>query len=221
MDETRNIRFITPAFFFLGNLFVGAWFANPNLLDSIKTLDSGTVAAIAAALVAAMFPIGFIITGLSTIFLRAGFRIFRGHCYQIRLSDEAWTKVWSVLRLSPDVPMSRANKIIAAATFDHEILEEGTHAWAVRSWSAFNVSVNSCTALVAATLIGHFEFGIRFTCEWLSSTACLLVLFTFSAVIIWREHMNLLELQSHRIKDGKMPNKSPEQETSKRGNPTS
>ena len=198
MDENRTIRFVTPTFFFFGSLLFGAWRTFPNFFDALKTLTPAQVAAITAAGVAAMFPVGFIITGISVLLLRSWFRLCSTHSYQIRLSDDAWKKVWADLGLPEHIQRSRLNEVSAAVTFDHEILKVGTHDAAVRLWSAFNISLNSCTALLAAIVVGLFA-GFHLRCEWVVGSGLLIALFVASAVTTWRDHMAFLELQCHRV----------------------
>ena len=105
----------------------------------------------------------------------------------------------------PDEVQTAANKISAALSFDHEILHERVHAAAVRLWNAFNIAAASCIALILAPLVG-LALHIKWTWAWLVLTGCLLVLFIWVAAVTWKDHMGLLEFQSHRIKDGQMPN---------------
>lgn len=208
MDAARQIRLITPAFFFFGSLLLGAWLGNNLLWLSIKELQGlppPTVVAIIGVVLAALFPLGFVITGVSTLVLEAFNKLSKSN-YQISLSEAAWKHISRALKLNDDVELTRANQVYAAMTFDHEILHERIHDSAVRSWSAFNISFNSCAALILALLIGSLALSIRLTCGWVGTTACLLVLFGLCAVVTWHQHMRLLEFQSHRIdKDGLMP----------------
>ena len=206
MDQARITRFITPSAFFLTSLFFGAWLGDPSWSEVFKDYSSETVAMVAAATATALFPLGFVLTAVCTIVLRIASRLI-GKTYQISLSEAAWKKVWSTLNLTKSVEATRVNKIHAALTFDHEILPEGIHAAAVRLWSAFNIAATSCTALILALPFGHFALHIRWTCAWLGLTGCLFLLFCSVAVMTWRDHMGLLEFQSHRVKRGQMPSK--------------
>ena len=202
MDKARITRFITPSTFFLASLFFGAWFDNPCWLKEFKDLPPGTVAMIAGATATILFPLGFIITAVFTMFLRfMSFlisKIFKKPLtYQVSLSEKAWEEVWKALNLKNDVKKTRANRLYAAITFDHGILNEGVHAAAVRLWSAFNIAGASCTALFLALLVGHWLFTIRWTWTWIGLTGCLLLLFFSVVVVTWKEHMGLIEFQSH------------------------
>lgn len=202
MDQVRITRFITPSTFFLASLFFGAWFADPNWLEVFKVKSPGTAAMIAGATATALFPLGFIITAVFTIFLRVTFFLIskffkKSITYQISLSEVAWGRVWIALNQTDSVQTTRANRVYAGLTYDHEILHEGVHAAAVRLWSAFNIAGASCTALILALLVGSFK--IRWTLAWIGLTGCLLLLFISVAVLTWKDHMGLLEFQSHRI----------------------
>lgn len=206
MDTALQIRFITPAFFFVGILVLGFLFDTPPSLESFKDLQPAPVAAIIGALLAAMFPLGFVITGVTTIVLRALFWVSGRRNYQISLSGAAWLNIWHALKLNDNVTHTRTNRLYAAITFDHEILHEGVHASSVRLWSAFNIASNSITALILASFVNHLWLHIRWTEGWIGIIVFLLVVFILVAVVTWREHMGLLELQSHRLNsDGLMP----------------
>ncbi len=201
MDQARITRFITPSTFFLASLFFGAWLDNPCWLKVYEDLPPGTVAIIAGAIATGLFPLGFFITAVFIIVLRVAFFLIskclnKSLTYQISLSESAWERVWTTLNLTDGVRTTRANRVYAGLTFDHEILPEGVHAAAVRLWSAFNIAGASCTALILALLLGHFI--IRWTWIWIGFTSCLLLLFISVAVLTWKDHMGFLEFQSQR-----------------------
>jgi hypothetical protein len=200
MDKLRDVRFITPPFFFLGSLLVGAWLNN-----QIPDNPTQNVAAIIGLVVASLFPLGFAIASVSTLFLRAVFYICHGKNYQVCLSDETWTRIWPTLQLPTDITHTRDNEVDAAITFDHELLHEGIHASNVRLWSAFNIAVHSCWALLLSLIVGRYAFCITWSPTWLGTSSILLALFVTSAVITWREHMRMFAFQSYRIKNGRMP----------------
>ncbi len=210
MDKLRDIRFITPPFFFLGSLLLGAWLNGQVSLETIKGLQPPAVVAIGALVVAASFPLGFAIAGISIHFLRAVFSA-RGKNYQISISQDAWDRIWPTLQLDPDLKRARNNEVNAAITFDHEILHKGIHDSNVRLWSAFNVSAHSCFAVILALLIGPFALGVSWTRWWVGTSATLFVLFVLTAVVTWREYNRMIEFQSHRIKDGHMPHAAPDE----------
>lgn len=202
MDKARITRFITPSTFFLASLFFGAWFDNPCWLKEFKGLPPESVAMIAGAIATTLFPLGFIITAVFTMSLRSIFFLIskatkKQLTYQILLSKKAWEKVWKALKLKNDVKKTRANRLYAAITFDHGMLNEGVHAAAVRLWNAFNIAGASCTALVLAPFVGRCLFKIRLTRNWIGLTGCLFMLFLSVAVVIWKEHMGLIEFQTH------------------------
>ena len=206
MDTALQARFITPAFFFVGILVLGFLFDTPPSLASFKDLLPAPVVAVIGALLAGMFPLGFVITGVTTAVLRAVFWVSGRQNYQISLSDAAWRNVWHALRLDEDVTHTKSNKLFAAITFDHELLSEGVHASSVRLWTAFNIASNSATALILAILVNCLWLHIRWTQGWIAIIVFLEVLFVTVAVVTWREHMGLLEFQSHRLsRAGLMP----------------
>ena len=199
MDQARISRFITPSIFFLASLFFGAWLDDQNWLTIFSGLSSGSAALIAGVTATALFPIGFVITAVFTIILRIAFFLF-GKTYQISLSNDALKKVWSALNLTEELEKTRANRVYAGITFDHEILHERVHAAVVRLWNAFNIAAASSTALILALLVGRFALNIKWTYAWKGLSVGLLLLFISVAVVTWRDTMGLLEFQSHREK---------------------
>ena len=206
MDKLRDIRFITPPFFFLGSLFLGAWLNNQVSLDTINSLATQAVAAIGGVIVASLFPLGFIIAGFSMLCLRLLFFIFGKKNYQISISEQAWKRIWPTLH--SDIIRTRHNEVDAAITFDHEILHKSIHDSNVRLWSAFNIAAHSCCSLALALIVGRFGLGISFTLWWIIFSVILFMLLLLTAVITWHEHMQMFEFQSSRIKDGYMPHSS-------------
>ena len=71
MDSDRTIRYVTPPAFFYGNLLLGAWLADSGRVDALFKQD---VPLLAGAVGASLFPIGFIIAGISTLILRLMFK---------------------------------------------------------------------------------------------------------------------------------------------------
>jgi|GEM_PF-7044576 len=197
MDQSRITRFITPSAFFLASLLFGLWSDAPQQLGVLCSDWSQSSTLLAGAIAASLFPLGFAITAVFTTCLRAVFRL-AGRTYQISLSEDAWKKVWSVLRLPEDLKKTRASKVSVGLTFDHEILHERVHAASVRLWSAFNVAAASCTSLILAVSIGHLVLHIQLTSAWILFSASLFLLFAVVAVVTWREMMGLFELQVHR-----------------------
>ncbi len=201
MDEARLTRFITPSAFFLASLFFGKWLGDPNWLcgwlhgDKVEWPE--LIATIAGA-TTALFPLGFIITAVVTIFLRIIFCL-RKKTYQISLSEPTWNKVWTKLDAQA-VERTRANQVHAALIFDHEILNENVRAASVRLWTAFNIAAGSCGALVLAFLFGLSCLHVKFTYCWLLLSGSLFVLLFVVAVLTWRDHMGLLEFEANRIK---------------------
>lgn len=205
MDQVRQIRFIIAPFFFLGNLLLGAWLGNLFSIEVVAKWQPQTVVAIGGVLVAALLPLGFLIGGISVLFLRTVFCVIsKGH-YEVSLSDDTWQRIWPALKAN--VQRTRSNELYSGVTFDHEILHDGIHDWLVRRWNAFNISVNSCTAVVLAHLVG-FALAIPLTRWWVGTTACLFGLFVFIAFVSWRETMGMVDFQSHRIQDGRMPHET-------------
>jgi hypothetical protein len=167
MDAIRQIRFVTPALFFIGILVLGALFESPISLKSLQTLPAGGVAAVIGAVLAALFPIGFAIGAVTSLALRALFYVCRKDNYQIHLSDIAWSNIWRALRLNTDLPATPSHKLYAAMTFDHELLSEGIHQTSVRLWSAFNIAANSTMALLLSCAVNQLWLHIRWTQSWM------------------------------------------------------
>ncbi len=89
MDAIRQSRFITPGLFFVGILVLGVLFEAPSRLQSLKDLQPAPVVAVIGAVLAAMFPLGFVIGAVTSLGLRAGFWICGRRSYQIELSESA------------------------------------------------------------------------------------------------------------------------------------
>lgn len=210
MDKLRDLRFVTPPFFFLGSLLLGAWLNNQISLAIISDLETQAVVAIGGVVVASLFPIGFVIAGISIQFLRLVFAVFYKRNYQISLPKEAWDRILPTLGLPDGIKVTTSNEVEAAITFDHEILHKGVHDAAVRLWTAFNIAAHSCWALILGLLIGRFVFDISWTAGWLGSTILLIALFVLIAEDTWREQMRMFEFQSHRVRNGSMPHRARE-----------
>ncbi len=197
MDKERISRFITPSAFFLASLLFGAWLDDPRWLQAFKSTSPETVAMIAGATAAGLFPLGFVITALVTIFLRCAFCLF-GKNYQIALSDAAWKRIWEKLH-AHSVKQTEATEIHAALVFDHAILDERVHAASVRLWTAFNIAAASCGALFFAAVVGPCALDIKWTCTWLVVSGCLFFLLLIVAMLTWRDHMGLIEFEANRL----------------------
>lgn len=195
MDQERTIRYVTPPAFFYGSLLLGAWFADPCRL---VRLAENEFLHMAAAVAASLFPLGFLIAGISTLLLRLSFSLFSKHSYEIMLSGEAWNRIWATCDFPDKLAQSSVNKIIAAQTFDHEMLPAQTHACAERLWSAFNIAAHSAVAVAISLPVGHWILPIGCSVMWLACAASTITLLAVIAVCTWRRHMAFLEFQTHR-----------------------
>jgi hypothetical protein len=195
MNEERTIRYVTPPAFFLGSLLLGAWLADPSKL---KELARDDFLHLAAAIGASLFPIGFAITGVSTFVLWSLFS-WTKHPYEAALDDDAWDRIWRLLKFQEPPPeKSKMNKRNAAQTFDHELLPAQTHASAARLWSAFNIAAHSSTALILSLPAGHYFLHISWSAPWVFSALLFTILLCGIAIATWRRHMAFLDLQTRR-----------------------
>ncbi len=197
MDESRIIRYITPATFFYGNLFFGAW---ENDACEIYILVTQGSTLLISAVGASAFPIGFLISGLTVIVLESLFPE-KGKSYSASFSDDAWKHIWKTIGLK-DETFSNATKAemdCAAQTYDHE-LEQNVHDCAVRNWNAFNIAANSCTALVTSFIVGASVLGIQPSSLWMQTNGVLGTMLILMASIARNRHMTFLELQTKRCK---------------------
>jgi hypothetical protein len=196
MNEERTIRYVTPPAFFLGSLLLGVWLADPSRLEQLAKDD---FLHLAAAIGASLFPIGFVITGVSTFILFLLSLFSRSNePYQAALDDAAWGRIWQLLKFQEPPEKSRMNKLNAAQTFDHELLPEQTHAGAARLWSAFNIAAHSSTALILSLPAGHYFLAISWSAPWVISTLLFTFLLCGIAIVTWRRHMAFLDLQTRR-----------------------
>ncbi|MCP4579603.1 MAG: hypothetical protein GY846_25305 [Deltaproteobacteria bacterium] len=209
MDSDRAIRYITPTIFFYGNLLLGAWLDNSGRVESLFR-DSFPLLAGAAG--AALFPIGFIIAGISDLVLRLMFSLTRNP-YEAAFDDNTWKRIWRALNFDLPPKKTKINKQSAAQTYDHELLPKGTHACAARLWSAFNIAARSSIALALSVIVGHWLLNIQMSTGWDQFTILLILLFGLIAVITWKRHMAFLTLQTRRI--GKSARASSNAEESK------
>ena len=195
MDETRQIRFLIAPFYFFASLIGGAFLAGALQVDVLTDAQLHTVVALAALIIASALPLGFLIGSISILALRGLSVLWRWSSYEVQLQPETWQRLWP--RFQTGQPYEKSLELYAAATFDHELLSRGVHEWLTRRWTAFNVAVHSCTALLLALLVGILlPFSVK--PAWWVSTAVLAAVFILHARFASRDTMRMIDFQSHR-----------------------
>jgi len=89
-------------------------------------------------------PVGFMISTLSVMLLRALVLIARTPTYEAVLSDSTLERIWGQLQSTQ--ARDKKLSLYAATTFDHELLATGIHTWLLRRWNSFNVAAHSIVA---------------------------------------------------------------------------
>jgi hypothetical protein len=106
MDFLRQSRYVIPPFLLLIALLSAAYVDGRLTLTSMNALGAPAVALSIALVGAATLPAGFLIGGIAFLCVRAVCRL-RGHTqYEVCLSEDAWTKVWSTLTTPSSKEMS-------------------------------------------------------------------------------------------------------------------
>ncbi len=196
MDEARRIRFLVPPFFFMLSVTAGLYFSEFALSDLSERYSTEELVAFGAVIGASILPIGFLLTSLSILVLRAIFGVFGRRTYEAALPTETWELMWPLLRTN--LGLENQWHLYAVATFDHELLEPGIHEWLLRRWTTFNLSVHSFTAVLVAHLAA-FLSAIDETWPWGLMTVALLLIFGATAWIAWLQTMRMLKFQTSRM----------------------
>lgn len=191
MDQDRQIRLLIPPFLFFAWLALGLSFDPPCWAAVIGTRTKDEWVALGAVVAASLLPVGFLFAAFSTLALRILFFVTR-RPYEAFLTERSQGILAGVVHLS--TPMTRDEQLFAAVTFDHAILAPGVHAWITRSWSAFNVSVNSVAALFAAHCAALL-WDIPQSRSWVGLSAGVLLLLLANAIVTWRNTMKMMEFQ--------------------------
>lgn len=217
MDKTRELRYLTPPMFFLGMLLLGAWLGGADSIQwyvwKFRHVDEVMVAALSAALVASLFPLGFAIQSVSINLQRfvvwcvwmdwgAGFLPEKRQHYFAYFSDDTWTRIANAMQI--DVTTLRKYPA-PSSIWQFEKWDKRVSEAVVRLWTAFNVALGSIVAIVAAFFIGHFALHIPVTWSWVGWSCFLTSLFATSAWTTWKEHMKAYEFQAiHLDRSGDM-----------------
>ncbi len=203
MDEARQVRFLVAPFYFLASLLAGAVLAGRICPASLTDVQLNSVLAIGAAVLASTLPLGFLLGSVSILALRAIFLVgsalhwTHNANYEASLSPETWKRIWPKLQMPEDFSFEASLALYTAATYDHELLHRGIHEWLGRRWNAFNVSVNSATALLLAPFAGGL-LSIAVKPAWWIPSLVLAAVFLTTAVLAWRDTMQMIEFQAHR-----------------------
>ncbi len=199
MDKDRQIRFLYPPL-----VLVGFWLLAVKL-DPNRTLSSflpnlvagggltaGELIAVITGGGAVVLVAGYLIGVVSVVSLRVTFAICRRKTYEVQ-----WSRAWHRL-VAKKVGLSNdgdSEILYLVAILDHLLIPKEMHSWVFRRWSAFNVAIHSCAALVLALVLVYLS-GLSPNWEWtLMWLGSLLVLATQS-VFAWRDTMGMLEFLS-------------------------
>lgn len=199
MDQDRQIRFVIPPFFLLASLFLGAYLGGVNLQPFLNLDSAESILGLLAATAVIVMPLGFLIGTISILFLRFMGWVATVMCscrvgfYEVRLSKDAFESIWK--QVSADEQQDPKKVLYVAATFDHELLKPGIHAWIMRRWNAFNTAAHSSVALVLAFVSAYF-FDIPWSRAWTIVTIALVSLLVVAAFFSWRDTMGMLEFQA-------------------------
>lgn len=223
MDKERQIRFLYPPLFFL--LFA-VWAIHLDPARSItgylkpifgeKTFESTEmVVSLVAAGGVLILVLGFAVGTLAIFILRLIFLFLR----VVRLplqwlwpkhftgvgGHEAFLPADCITRIKTHIGMhstpptigESAAALFAAATFDHESVDKGVSAWSRRRWTAFNLSANTCVALLCALVFVRLE-SLNPGHIWYAVVVVAVTCLIQHAIISWRQTMGMLAFQAHR-----------------------
>jgi len=195
MDQDRKIRFAIPPFFLIASLLWGAHLGRPDVCQIFKPETAKEMLGLLAATAVVIVPVGFMISTLSVMLLRALVLIARTPTYEAVLSDSTLERIWGQLQSTQ--ARDKKLSLYAATTFDHELLATGIHTWLLRRWNSFNVAAHSIVALVLAHAVAPI-FSIPQVCAWWLSTLLLVGLLFVTVLNAWWETMKMIEFQSYR-----------------------
>jgi len=206
MDFLRQSRYLIPPFLLLVAAVSAGYLNGAFTWQDVKDLGAPTVALLIAFVGAATLPIGFFIGGLAVVFLRLGFWIGSGRGqFEAKLSDEAWTKIWSTLNTSASV----ANQLYASISFEGEQLSDTAREWVDRRWNAFSTYANCLVVLLPC-----FGGGLLFlrpytdaTCWWLTFIGLATALCVYMGILTWKQTMAMMEFNAHRVTGREIPRK--------------
>ena len=195
MNEPRNLRFLIPPFFFFFWALLAGYFADVDFKAQLDEFSTNELLAITAVIGATSLPIGYLLTSISILFLKAIARFFgsHSHTYEAHLSDKAFKTIWRGIKASRTP--NRDFELYAVATYDHSVLRKEVHEWIQRRWNSFNIAAHSCTAILLsqATVL---LLGVRYTCGFAICSLLMLVVLGSNAYVAWRHVMKMIEFQA-------------------------
>jgi len=200
LDQERQILFLYPPFFLLASLLLGLYFdPHHSITQTLPAAGlasgiSGLLGLIAGGSVVVLAS-GFLIGAVSVLFLRVTFLLLGKRHYEAGVSAEALKRIWE--QTGRHEPLNKSDALYAVATFDHEVLPKTIRDWVGRRWSAFNISIHSCTALALAPTFGRL-LSISVGTAWLSVTLVAIILLALNGYFAWHDTMAMIEFQSHR-----------------------
>jgi hypothetical protein len=205
LDPTRQIRLLIAPFFF----FVSIIFA---YLSAGKALPlQNNMAALVGVVTLSTLPVGFLISSIVHIFLRALFRMFKSN-FETHLSEEDINRIWPQLNTSlgrhtrsiiskTGIKKTPANvELCIAVTFDHGILyknNRGVHEWIMRVYTAFMTSINSLVAILFSYIAVVF-LRVSPPCVWWLCTGSIVILLFVGAWGARDTLFEIVEFQTHR-----------------------
>jgi hypothetical protein len=205
MDQIRQIRLLIPPFFLFVSLLFGEHFAGMQPMEYLlQSKDLPTVVAIVGITV---IPLGFLIGAISILWLWGFYFVIRRQHYETDAPKYCAKCMLQRLSISAEKAsyFSAADlKFYSVITFDHELLDGPIHDWVTRRWSAFNTSMNCCTALFMAHGLGNF-LGIAQTCPWWIFTILLVSVLQVSGWRAYLQTMRMVYFQSLRPPKTKVP----------------
>jgi len=200
VDEERRIRFTIPPFLLFASLLWGAHLGGCDIKSFFKPETATAVLGLLAATAVAIVPIGFVISTLSVALLKAVAAIDGRETYEAVLSDSTFDHIWGQLKCTQK--KDKKLTLYVAATFDHELLENGIHKWLMRRWNSFNLAAHSIVALLLAHVFA-LVFPFRQVCGWWLTTVFAVLVLFFTAINARRETMGMIDFQAHRPQKGR------------------
>ena len=195
MDQDRQIRFLIPPMIFILSLLLGYYQTVNNFSQLPKNNSIENILGLLAAGAVIVIALGFIIGTLSIIILRCFFHVFKKSTYEIVISDDTLNRIWKQLKTT--LKIDKTMILYAGVTFDHELLSDGIHNWLARRWNAFNISINSCVALLLAHIVA-FIINVNQSYTWGFTSIILGICFLLNAISAWKDTMLMIDFQSYR-----------------------
>lgn len=209
MDHLRQIRFVIGPFFFLGSLLCAGVLDCRITLGMLHELSGGGAAVLIAIAGASIFPLGFLIGGITIFLGQIWFDACKFGALEFSVGDAARQGIWTTLNAG-NPPANRKEDIYGGTTYELEMFTESVMRWVDRRWNAFHASANSCTGLVLALFVAPwlFDLGARQWGGYVGLTLMLVAVLSVMARRTWRQTMGMIEFQATRITDGRMPERA-------------